>query len=106
MAAVLQFAVCLSVLLYEQVDQKSIRLLLIFQAYFLQTSMNVAMTSILVLNKRPVSITKENLSAFALKDMSEMEKTTALVSAKFVFKLKLFHDLFYTYKCFRLLNSC
>ena len=41
--------------------------------------MNVAMKSILVLNKRPVSITKENLSAFALKDMSEMEKTTALV---------------------------
>ena len=79
MAAVLQFAVCLSVLLYEQVDQKSIRLLLIFQAYFLQTSMNAAMRSILVLNKRPVSITKEDLSAFALKDMSEMEKTTALV---------------------------
>ena len=58
--------------------------------------MNVAMKSILVLNKRPVSITKENLSAFALKDMSEMEKTTALVSAKFVFKSKLFHYLFYT----------
>ena len=106
MAAVLQFAVCLSLLLYEQVDQQSIRLLLIFKAYFLQTSMNVAMTSILVLDKRPVSITKENLSAFALKDMSEMERTTALVSAKFFLKLKLFHDLFYTYKCFRLFNSC
>ena len=48
--------------------------------------MSVAMKSILVLNRLPVSITKENLSVFALKDMSEMEKTTAqLVSAKFVF---------------------
>ena len=48
--------------------------------------MSVAMKSILVLNRLPVSITKENLSVFALKDMSEMEKITAqLVSAKFVF---------------------
>ena len=48
--------------------------------------MNVAMKSILVMNMLPVSITKENLSVFALKDISEMEKTTAqLVSAKFVF---------------------
>ena len=48
--------------------------------------MNVAMRSILVMNRLRVSITKENLSAFALKDISEMEKTTAqLVSAKFVF---------------------
>ena len=67
-------------------DQKGIGLLLILQTYFLQTSMNVAMRSILVTNRLPVSITKENLSAFALKDISEMEKTTAqLVSAKFVF---------------------
>ena len=48
--------------------------------------MNVAMKSILVLNMPSVSITKENLSVFALKDMSEMEKITAqLVSAKFTF---------------------
>ena len=67
-------------------DQKGIGLLLILQTYFLQTSMNVAMKSILVMNMLPVSITKENLSVFALKDISEMEKTTAqLVSAKFVF---------------------
>ena len=67
-------------------DQNGIGLLLILQTYFLQTSMNVAMKSILVMNMLPVSITKENLSVFALKDMSEMEKTTAqLVSAKFVF---------------------
>ena len=78
-------------------DQKGIGLLLILQTYFLQTSMNVAMKSILVMNMLPVSITKENLSVFALKDISEMEKTTAqLVSAKFVFYSKLFHDLFYT----------
>ena len=67
-------------------DQNGIGLLLILQTYFLQTSMNVAMKSILVMNMLPVSITKENLSVFALKDMSEMQKTTAqLVSAKFVF---------------------
>ena len=67
-------------------DQKGIGLLLILQTYFLQTSMNVAMKTILVMNMLPVSITKENLSAFALKDISEMEKITAqLVSAKFVF---------------------
>ena len=67
-------------------DQKGIGLLLILQTYFLQTSMNVAMKSILVMNMLPVSITKENLSVFALKDISEMEKTTAqVVSAKFVF---------------------
>ena len=67
-------------------NQKGIGLLLILQTYFLQTSMNVAMKSILVMNMLPVSITKENLSVFALKDISEMEKTTAqLVSAKFVF---------------------
>ena len=67
-------------------DQKGIGLLLILQTYFLQTSMNVAMKTILVMNRLPVSITKENLSAFALKDISEMEKITAqLVSAKFVF---------------------
>ena len=67
-------------------DQKGIGSLLILQTYFLQTSMNVAMKSILVLNMPSVSITKENLSVFALKDMSEMEKITAqLVSAKFTF---------------------
>ena len=79
-------------------DQKGTRFLLIFQTYFLQISMSVAPKSILVLNKRPVSITKENLSVFALEDMSEMEKTIALqlVSAKFVLESKLLHDLFYT----------
>ena len=66
-------------------DQKRLGFLLILQTYFLQTSMNVAMI-LVVLNILPVSIMKENLSVFALKDMSEMEKTTAqLVSAKFVF---------------------
>lgn len=47
--------------------------------------MNVAMQSILVLKKRPVSIRKENSSVCALKDMSEMENTTALVSDKFAY---------------------
>ena len=88
-------------------NQKGTRLLLIFQTYFLQISMSVALKSILVLNKRPVSIAKENLSVFALKDMSEMEKTIALqlVSAKFVLESKLLHDLFYT-QVLSLLNRC
>ena len=86
-------------------DQKGTRLLLIFQTYFLQISMSVVPKSILVLNKRPVSITKENLSVFALKDMSEMEKTIALVSAKFVLESKLLHDLFYT-QVLSPLNRC